>query len=772
MDVVILNAPLVQLNSPYPSGAYLCSFFKSQGCNAKWYDLSIELFYSIFSHEGLTKLFDLSEKSALKMAANAEMNGDDATAYNLRRYVSTRESWITWIDYITGILSSKPTFSGREKEHQFLFSPYAPRGNRMESFLENLDHTPTVDDVRFLCSFALADLSDYITAAFDHNFSLVRYAEALTVDETSFSQLENQIDSPILIHFFKPVLEKLLNGPEFPYSVHTSAEKTMFCLSVPFAGTFTPALFAAKYIKKLFGEKAFVVIGGGFINTELREVDDPAFAKYIDAISYDRGYGSYYQLLKTGLKPSEPIYKLRVFTKGKILSPLGMTNELIKSQNQTEIAEYENKITATLVPDFSDVDYSRYPRVCDDKNPMHRLWSDGAWIKAYMAHGCYWHKCAFCDTQLDYVCGYHQTDVENLYNGLLKTCREKGIYGIHFVDEALPPSGLTKFGLMNAKNGNPLYYWGNIRFEKTFSYDSAGFLSYSGFGGVSAGLEVATGKGLAAINKGTDIESIVSACAAFKENGILVHAYMIYGFWHDTPQSIIDSMETLRQLFAAGLLDSAFWHKFVLTKNSQVYSEWEQGKHPELKPIIPKKHGMFAKNNLYFEGEKNYEKFGAGLETALEAWMHGDKLDMNVRKWFSFDVPQPSIPKNFIEKAIDKYEQRKEKELKRPLADCKLENLYWIGSKPIAFGNEIRWFYLQQEMGQKTESHDNHKNGKNNHNLSSISDSYEEKLSLLLWNLRPEADLVDRSDAIGQIKADKHILQSLQKFRGDGLCLL
>ena len=81
----------------------------------------------------------------------------------------------------------------------------------------------------------------------------------------------------------------------------------------------------------------------------------------------------------------------------------------------------------------------------------------------------------------------------------------------------------------------------------------ADILSYGGLTGVSGGIEIACGDGLLDVNKGIDIESLVSACAAFKEAGIRVHAYMIYGFYNETPQMLIDSAETLRQLFAAGL---------------------------------------------------------------------------------------------------------------------------------------------------------------------------------------------------------------------------
>ena len=750
MKVLLIQPPLVQLNSPYPSGAYLSAFFKEMGCQTRWLDLSIALFYRIFSAGGLSRLFDLTSERALQMADNAEKNGDEGTAFNLRRYVSSADLWIKWIDVITGILRGQQ----REKEHEFLFSPYAPRGSRMEAFLAGLGREPAVDDVRFLCSYALADLADYITAVFDENFSLVRYAESLTVDESSFSEIENKIDSPVMKEFYRELLEKKLG--EWSVSFHgdnatSGGENFLVGISVPFGGTFMPALYTARFIKEKFGDRAYVVLGGGFVNTELREVKEKALCNYIDAISYDRGYGGYYEFLKRlsdSVPGAEntPIYKFRRFTTDGVIDPDWMGSE--------KIIELENRFTRELVPDFSDIDFSIYPRLCDDKNPMQRLWSDGSWIKAYLAHGCYWHKCAFCDTQLDYVCGYEMTDVDRLFKSLYRTACDKGVYGVHFVDEAMPPLALKSFALLNSRAVNlggskPLYYWGNVRFEKSFSYDLAALLSYGGLGGVSAGLEVATGDGLKNINKGTDIDSIVSACAAFKENGILVHAYMIYGFWNDTAQNIINSMETLRQFFAAGLLDSAFWHKFILTKNSRVMEEWEKGLHPELKPIFPDGKSIFARNCLHFEGEKRFSKWGAALDNALTAWMHGKKLEMPVRKWFDFDVPSPTVPKDLIEKAIGHYEERKS----APVRDIEKREIFWLGSKPVAWGKvnkkglrKYSWIYMQEEFSLEL----------------------EESLAELLWNLRPETEENLYKKFLAQIKKSPEV----EKLRGSGLVII
>ena len=364
---------------------------------------------------------------------------------------------------------------------------------------------------------------------------------------------------------------------------------------------------------------------------------------------------------------------------------------------------------------------------------MHRLWTDGTWIKAYLAHGCYWHKCAFCDTKLDYVCGYKPVNVEKLFAGLKKTAVEKGVYGIHFVDEALPAACLKKFALLNARNGNELYFWGNVRFEKVFTKDLAAFLSYCGFGAVSAGIEVATGTGLKNINKGTDIDSIVSACAAFKEAGILAHAYMIYGFWYDTPQTIIDSMETLRQFFAAGLLDSAFWHKFTLTKNSELYDQ--------------------LKNS--WKGGTEFKKYGRPLETALDSWMHGIKIEQKVQKWFDFPVPAPTIQRDFVEKAIERYEQMSSsKTTGEP---------YWLGSTLTLTANkgdnsELHWFYLQEEHCVSVKEL-----------FKKNDDVPADSFIQLLHNLRPETSSSEREQPLAVIKKSKPLQNVLQRLRNAGV---
>ena len=719
LNTLIIQPPLVQLNTPYPSGAYLLDFFNSlyEEKNVKgrveWFDLSNSFFHKIFCKHGIAHIFNSTFEKALKLSSQYESQGDDNTAFHLRRFISQKEFWINWIDEIIAIVcSSNSKISGREFAHEFIRSAHVPRGMWVENFLSNLNRDVSTDDAQILSSLALADLADYITMVYDQNFALIRYAEHLATSTAEFSETIEGLKAPSLNDFYKPLLlEKITSYKNEP---------TLYCISVPFPGCFESALFSADLIRKECGDNAIIIFGGGYVNTELREISEKGIFDYCHILSYDKGYGSYIRLfdefinvacgiedekqcfnLKEAFEnifDSRKFYNFSYLKNGSVIIPLEKENEEYKVLYKKE-HEYIRKIT----PDYSHIDFTKYPRLADDTNPMHRIWNDGAWLKAYIAHGCYWHRCAFCDTTLDYVKDYCLTDINSLYDSLCVQAEKTGVHGIHFVDEACPPVALQNFALKNmavkSSNKIPLTYWGNIRFEKSFDRDLADLLSAGGLTAVSAGIEIATGNGLSAVNKGTDMENIVNACCAFKEAGILIHSYMIFGFWSQSVQDLIDSMETLRQLFEAGLLDSAFWHKFTLTLHSTVYEEYKKGKYPELK-ILPQKKTQFAKNDLHFEGEEKSEKYSAPLNAALELWMHGEKLSKPVESYFPFKMPKPSIAKDYIASLIAKYEENRDRKFHKIPEQGSKEKLVWLGGVPLLLDSsdkskmQICWSYM------------------------------------------------------------------------------
>jgi len=668
--IILVQPPFVQLNSPYPAPYYLKSFLEKRGFQVQILDHSITLFGKIFSKTGLELIFsdvlrsfDASDKDSLCI---------------IERFLSEKELWLASIDRLIGFLR------GRDPEWGHLLAlanGSVPGGPRTDAFLAERGGEFSPDEAKLFATLLLSDLADFITCTLDKGFSLIRYNPVMKGSLESgyrdFAAVRESLRSGehgayIMNRFYRPLLEeeweKLETGGHTAVSSPnisasggnepSSADSPVLLgLTIPFPGCLAPALVCADSAKKRFGASVRTVAGGGFVNTELRFLDTPDFFDYFDYVSFDRGYGSLVSILEhmeAGEKSGETLYKTMYRFQGRVFA----APDIAACEKPAVQVIAEDEAVRTIFPDYSGVDFSRYLYPVDDANPMHRLWSDGHWLKAYLAHGCYWHSCAFCDVTLDYIRNFIRVDPAAVFSHLKEQAERSGCRGIHFCDEAAPASSLLEFALLNREAGLPLSFWGNIRFEKDFDPDTASILAAGGLTGVSAGLEVVTESGLKRLGKGIDLEKAVCACAAFKEAGILTHAYLIYGYWDQDEQEIIDSAEILRQFFSNGLLDSAFWHKFILTRHSRIFAEKQKGLHPGLRikdpGLCPCQGGTFALNDLSFEGEEKYDKYSSALERLLGSWMSGE-TETPVKAAFPSKVKSPSVSPGLVTGLLDKY---------------------------------------------------------------------------------------------------------------------
>jgi hypothetical protein len=153
------------------------------------------------------------------------------------------------------------------------------------------------------------------------------------------------------------------------------------------------------------------------------------------------------------------------------------------------------------------------------------------------------------------------------------------------------------------------------------------------------------------MRKGVSVEQVARVTHAFANNGVLVHAYLMYGFPTQTVHDTVDALEYVRQLFAAGCIQSGFFHRFACTVHSPV------GQHPgdygvTLRPLPPV---TFAKNDVRFIDPTgvDHDALGVALNKALYNYMHGLGLDTDVREWFADRVPKPRVPRHFIERALN-----------------------------------------------------------------------------------------------------------------------
>ena len=611
--VLLVTPPLTQLNTPYPATAYLKYFLSSRGYEVNQVDLGIELILRIFSKDGLSQLFDQVEEPATE---------------NCDRIFSMQYAYISTVDSVIRYLQNKDlTLSHRICTRRFL--PEGPRFKVLDEMDENLFGKMAVEDkARFLATLYMEDLGDFIRENIDSGFGFSRYQEKISVAASSFDDLENKLQGNS--SYIDSIILKI-------FDEKMDAFEPDFCgFSVPFPGNLYGALICGQYAKKSYPE-CKVFMGGGYPNTELRELNDPCVFKYVDYITLDDGELPILRILEKAKDPSVTLQRTFVLDEGAV-----------KYHELTEKEDFPH--TETGAPDYSGLALENYLNIIEIANPMHRLWNDGRWNKMTLAHGCYWKRCSFCDVTLDYIERYDEAPAKILVDRMERLVQETGQSGFHFVDEAAPPSVLKELSLEILRRGLVVSWWTNIRFERAFTEDLCKLMSAAGCIAVSGGLEVASNRLLSKMKKGTNLKQVVQSTNAFSSAGILVHAYLMYGFPTETDQETIDSLEVVRQLFSLNLIQSGFWHRFALTEHSPI------GQSPDEYnvKITGPEFGGFAKNELTHEDPEgcDHAMYSEGLRKSLFNFMHGIGIDNKLDFWFDFQVPDPSHSEEMIAQTL------------------------------------------------------------------------------------------------------------------------
>ncbi len=469
---------------------------------------------------------------------------------------------------------------------------------------------------KHLASLYVDDLADVVRDGIDPRFALSRYGERLAAAAASFEPLRQALEGePTLV-------DSMLD--EIAAELWREHRPAVVGLTAPFPGNVYGALRLARAFKR--GQPApRVVFGGGYVNTELRELSEPRLFDYVDYVTLDDGERPLLALLEHLVRGGGPLLRTFVREGGQV-----------RWHSDPSLHDVPLRLAGT--PTYAGLPLDRYVSLFEMLNPMHRLWSDGRWNKLTVAHGCYWKKCTFCDVTLDYIARYDPLAADELVDRMQRLIAETGQSGFHFVDEAAPPSGLRALSERLLARRLAVTWWGNIRFEKAFTPELVEQLAASGCVAVSGGLEVASDRLLGLINKGVTVAQVARVTRAFADAGVLVHAYLMYGFPTQTVQETVDSLELVRQLFAEGCVHSAFWHRFAATVHSPV------GQRPELFGIrtAPPSARAFARNDVAFEDPTgvDHDWLGEGLRRALYNYMHGLGLDEDVRTWFP---PRPGV---------------------------------------------------------------------------------------------------------------------------------
>lgn len=612
-EILLITPPFTQLNTPYPATAYLKGFLNTKSISSFQMDLGIEVILEVFSKKGLKQLFKYSESDNNNYSSNSN------------RILAVQDSYIETVDTVIDFLKGKKATTAR-LINSFNYLPQASRFNSLDDIEWAFGKMGIQDQAKHLATLYLEDISDFIVECVDENFGFSRYAEKLGRSANSFEELN----------------EKLKNEPSYIDSISLQIldkklkeiSPKLICFSVPFPGNLYAAFKCAQYIKTHF-PTIKIAMGGGFPNTELRSLKDNRVFNFFDYITLDDGE-----------LPIELLYK-NLQEKSTYKRTYLLENNIVEYKNDSTLTDYKQAEVGT--PDYTNLPLSEYISVIEVANPMHSLWTDGRWNKLTMAHGCYWAKCSFCDVSLDYIKLYEPFTAKLLVDRIEEIISTTAESGFHFVDEAAPPALMRELALEIIRRKISITWWTNIRFEKSFSADLCKLLAASGCIAVSGGLEVASDRLLKLIEKGVTVEQVAKVTRNLTEAGIMVHAYLMYGYPTQTEQETVDSLEMVRQLFELGIVQSGFWHQFALTAHSPI------GLNPskyDISPILEKIE--FADNDINFKDKTgiDHSKFNQGLKTSLYNFMNEAGFDLPLKDWFNFKIPSTTIAPNYIENCL------------------------------------------------------------------------------------------------------------------------
>ena len=636
MKVLLVTPPMQETNSPYPATTVLTGFLRGRGYDAVQDDFAIRVITRMFSRVGVRALFEDLREWLDPARGLAELAKISESYAHIEYFLSHHEDYEAIVEQVVRYLrNSDPAL-----KHLLLRENFFPESQWFHACGAVDCGNDDQRALRYCACFlrVITVLVACVSPDFDHN--LGRYCESLA-EISAFTAIDKRLaDEQFVDRLIADVTRERM-------AVH---RPDLLGITVPFPGQFYSALRIAKVVKETHPEVA-IVIGGGFCNTTLRELSDPRVFRYIDYVALDDGERVLQCLVEhlEGRRPRERLLRTFALDDGHVR--YFTSDEADVPHAETGTPTYRDLPLDLYIPRgfAGGVDSALANPKLAEQYQMHR----SSWNKLMLAHGCYWGKCTFCDTHLDYIGRYARAPATLLVDRMEAIASETGWSGFHFVDEAAPPAVLKALSRELIERKLHFAWWGNLRFDKAFTPELATEMARAGCISISAGLEVASERLLKLMDKGVTIEQVTRVCRAFRDAKINVNAYLMYGFPTQTEQEIVDALEVTRQLFANRLLTTAAWHWFQATAHSPI------GRTPErfgvtLNREPPSPHGGFATYILEHETttpHRPYKVFSGPLWSALKNFEQGSGLDSDVSTWFQSlpDIPKTTISPDLIE---------------------------------------------------------------------------------------------------------------------------
>jgi len=539
MRVLLVTPPMVQFNAPYAATPMLTAWLRSRGHDARQADLSLALALRLFSRRGLGESIAAMRRRARR---------DGAAGESVRHVLDHAAACLRWIGPAMRHLQNRSP--GRALE--LARDGGLPEGPRFRPFHALRPDLAVPHLARHRASLFIDDLADAIREGVDDRFELARYGERLAASAPSFDALAAALRA-------RPTpVDRMLD--DLAARCLRAHRPRVLGLTIPFPGAVYGALRIARAARRI-DPGIVTVAGGGFVNTELRGIADVRFFRHVDYLLYDDGERPPERLLDVleGRVPASRLLRARHPARGRVVCTDAGDGAALRHRDRP-------------APVHDGLPLGLYPGLAETPNPLPRLWSERRWNRLMLAHGCYWRRCRFCDTSLDYIRRFDPADAATARRWIAAMVRETRSRGFHFVDEAAPPALLGRLSDLLTRRGPVIEWWANVRFEPAFDGGLCGRMRRAGCLAVTGGLETVADRSLRRMCKGITVDGAAAALRSLSEAGIRTHAYLMYGFPGQTEQEIADALERVRRLFSLGWLQSAYWHRFALTVHSGAYA--------------------------------------------------------------------------------------------------------------------------------------------------------------------------------------------------------
>jgi hypothetical protein len=186
LRILSIIPPMTQLNTPYPSTAYLTGFLRSRGIEATQDDIALKLVLELFSPAGLREMHERVKVMPPKKRSATLRCFDE----QFERYLATITPAVAFLQ------GRDPSIGHRICGRNFL--PEGPRFESLDVFIDEEGGDPLAwafgslgvqDRARHLATLYLNDVSDVLREAVDSRFEFVRYAESLAQSQASFEPM-------------------------------------------------------------------------------------------------------------------------------------------------------------------------------------------------------------------------------------------------------------------------------------------------------------------------------------------------------------------------------------------------------------------------------------------------------------------------------------------------------------------------------------------------------------------------------------------------------